>query len=153
MIALQTPFDASQWNVKAECLSACQVKHYSQLVSIDIQYNSSSHKRFPSGITCLLFLLRKLIAARISLMYILKDIALLMGNQYASYTVVEFVTTTSARVALPGLQRLMTNYGIPEEIKMDNGPPFNGREFTEFAEIQGSNIERSRLHDRSERRL
>ena len=29
-------------------------------------------------------------------MYILKDIALVMWNQYASYTVVEFVTTTSA---------------------------------------------------------
>ena len=66
-----------------------------------------------------------------------KEIALVMWDQYARYPVVEFVTTTSARAVLPVLERVMANYGIPEEIKTDKRPPFNGREFTEFAEIHG----------------
>ena len=45
-----------------------------------------------------------------------KYIALVMWDQYARCPVLEFVTTTSARAILPVLERVMTNYGIPEEI-------------------------------------
>ena len=32
---------------------------------------------------------------------------------------------------------VFNTFGIPEEIKMDNGPPLNGSKFSNFAQEQG----------------
>ncbi|PFX25910.1 Uncharacterized protein K02A2.6 [Stylophora pistillata] len=66
-----------------------------------------------------------------------KDMALVFWDQYSRYPVVEFVTSTSAEAVIPQLTRVFTTYGIPEEVKTDNGPPFNGSKFAKYAQEQG----------------
>ena len=51
--------------------------------------------------------------------------------------VVGQVTTTAAEYLLPKLDELISFLGKPEELKTDNGLPFNGRKFQEFAEFYG----------------
>ena len=66
-----------------------------------------------------------------------KDMILVLWDQYAKYPVAEFITTTSAETTICALERIFTTYGTPKEIKTDNGPPFNGAKFSEFAKVQG----------------
>ena len=66
-----------------------------------------------------------------------KDMALVFWDQYARYPVVEFTSSTSADYVIPLFTRVFNTYGIPEEIKSDNGPPFNGSKFANFAQEQG----------------
>ena len=66
-----------------------------------------------------------------------KDIALVFWDQYSRYPVVEFVTSTSAEAVIPQLTLVFTTYGIPEMVKTDNGPPFNGSKFAKYAQKQG----------------
>ena len=63
--------------------------------------------------------------------------ALVFWHQYAWYPVVEFTLSTSADYVIPIFTRVFNTYGIPEEIKTDNGPPFNGSKFANFAREQG----------------
>ena len=63
--------------------------------------------------------------------------ALVFWDQYARYPVVEFTSSTSADYVIPLFTRVFNTYGIPEEIKSDNGPPFNGSKFANFAQEQG----------------
>ena len=35
---------------------------------------------------------------------------------------------------LPNLDRVFAAYGVPQVVKSDNGPPFNGHEFAQFAD-------------------
>ena len=66
-----------------------------------------------------------------------KDMALVFWDQYARYPVVEFTSSTFADYVIPLFTRVFNTYGIPEEIKSDNGPPFNGSKFANFAQEQG----------------
>ena len=70
-----------------------------------------------------------------------KYMALVFWDQHAGYPVVEFTSSTSADYVIPLFTRLFNTYGIPEEIKTDNGPPFNGSKFRN----KGSDTERSPL--------
>ena len=63
--------------------------------------------------------------------------ALVLWDQYSRMPIVEFVSTTSAECVVPKLEKIFTTYGVPEEIKSDNGPPFNGKRFADYAEEQG----------------
>ena len=63
--------------------------------------------------------------------------ALVLWDQYSRTPVVEFVSSTSAECAVPMMEKIFRTYGVPEEIKSDNGPPFNSRKFKEFANEQG----------------
>ena len=63
--------------------------------------------------------------------------ALVLWDQYSRMPIVEFVSTTSTECVVPRLERIFTTYGVPEEIKSDNGPPFNGKRFAGYAEEQG----------------
>ena len=65
-----------------------------------------------------------------------KDTILVLWDQYAKFPVVEFVTTTTAESTIRVLDRVFMTYGIPKVIKTDNGPPFNGTKFSEFARTQ-----------------
>lgn len=50
---------------------------------------------------------------------------------------VELVSTTSAAAVIPRLDKIFSMFGIAEECKSDNGPPFQSREFAEYAKTQG----------------
>ena len=58
-------------------------------------------------------------------------------DDYSRYPVVEFLTSTSASATIAKLDKIFSLFGIPEEIKSDNGPPFQGEEFTEYAKSVG----------------
>ena len=45
--------------------------------------------------------------------------------------------TTSAAAVIPILDKIFSMFGIPEECKSDNGPPFQSRESAEYAKTQG----------------
>ena len=66
-----------------------------------------------------------------------KDMALVLWDQYSRYPVVEFVTSTSAEAVIPQLTRVFTTYRVPEEVKTDNSPSFNGSKFVKYAQEQG----------------
>ena len=55
-------------------------------------------------------------------------------DDYSRYPVVELVNKTSATAVSPRLDKM---FGIPEECKSDNGPPFQSREIAEYAKTQG----------------
>ena len=63
--------------------------------------------------------------------------ALVFWDQYTRTPVVEFVPSTSAEGVIPQFERTFTTFGVPEEVKSDNGPPFNGFKFSEYASKQG----------------
>ena len=66
-----------------------------------------------------------------------KRMALVLWDQYSRTPVVEFVSSTSAECAVPMMEKIFRTYGVTEEIKSDNGPPFNSRKFKEFTNEQG----------------
>ena len=57
----------------------------------------------------------------------------------------EFTPNTSADYVISLLTCVFNTYGIPEEIKTDYEPPFNGSNFANFAQEQGSDTERPSL--------
>ena len=50
---------------------------------------------------------------------------------------VEFVTSTSTRAVIPRLDKTFSSLGIPESVRSDNRPPFNGQEFSDFSKYLG----------------
>ena len=65
-----------------------------------------------------------------------KDMALVFWDQYARYPFVKFTSSTFADYVIPLFTRVFNTYGIPEEIKLGNGTPFNGSKFANFAQEQ-----------------
>ncbi|KAK2552554.1 Uncharacterized protein P5673_026409 [Acropora cervicornis] len=59
------------------------------------------------------------------------DLALVFYCQYARYPVVEFVGSTNEKATIPIFRRVFDTYGVPKEIKSDNGPTFNSHKFEE----------------------
>ena len=53
------------------------------------------------------------------------------------YPVVEFMGSTSEKATIPVFKRVFDTYGVPKEIKSDNGPPFNGHKFEEYSQEEG----------------
>ena len=62
---------------------------------------------------------------------------LILYDEYSRFPVLHYVTTTSARAVIPQLETVFALFGIPKVLKSDNGPPFNGEEFSKFARQQG----------------
>ena len=58
-------------------------------------------------------------------------------DEYSRFPEVEIVRSTSAEAVIPKLHRILCTHGIPDEIKSDNGPPFNGKEIKHYAKRQG----------------
>ena len=54
-------------------------------------------------------------------------------DEYSRFPFVEIVNSTSAHAVIPKLDSILTLRGIPEVIKSDNGPPFNGENFRQYA--------------------
>lgn len=58
-------------------------------------------------------------------------------DDYSRYPVVEILRSTSARSVIPLFDKIFSLFGIPEELKTDNGQPFQSFEFRQFAEQLG----------------
>lgn len=55
----------------------------------------------------------------------------------SGYPIVEICTTTSGRAAIPLIDKVFAEFGIPSIICSDNGPPFQGKEFKAYCEYLG----------------
>ena len=62
---------------------------------------------------------------------------LVVIDEYSRYPEVEIVRSTAAATVIPKFDRIFATHGIPDEVKSDNGPPFNGHEFARFAQEKG----------------
>ena len=58
-------------------------------------------------------------------------------DAYSKYTEVEIVSSTAAKDTIPAVERIFVTHGIPEVLKTDNGPPFQGHAFQSFAKEKG----------------
>ena len=66
-----------------------------------------------------------------------KEYLLLITDDYSRYPVVEIVKSTAATTTIPKLDKVFSEFGVPDVIRSDNGPPFNSKEFAEFADDLG----------------
>ena len=62
---------------------------------------------------------------------------LLVVDVYSRFPFFELVSSTSASAVVLELDQLFSTFGAPRVVKSDNGPPFNGEEFTKFACVLG----------------
>ena len=62
---------------------------------------------------------------------------LVLIDAHSRFTIAEVVRSTSSNAVIPCLDKIFSEYGIPEVLRSDNGPPFNSREFNEFAKHLG----------------
>jgi hypothetical protein len=65
------------------------------------------------------------------------DYLMVCIDEYSRFPEVEIVSSTSARCVLPKLEEIFSRQGIPKTVKTDNGAPFNGQEFSAFADQFG----------------
>ena len=50
---------------------------------------------------------------------------------------VEFVGSTTEKATISIFRRVFDTYGVPDEIKSDNRPPFNSHKFEEYTQEEG----------------
>ena len=62
---------------------------------------------------------------------------LVVIDDYSRCPVVEIISSTSARTIIPRLDRIFSEYGVPDVVRTYNGPPFNSREYKLYAESIG----------------
>lgn len=65
------------------------------------------------------------------------DYLLVISDDYSRYPVVEILRSLTARTVIPKLDKVFSEFGIPEIVKSDNGPPFNSNAFETFANDLG----------------
>ena len=66
---------------------------------------------------------------------------LVVIDRYSRFPEVEIVKSTKASVVIPKLDRIFSVHGIPHILKTDNGPPFNGEEYRNYAKTLGIKLE------------
>lgn len=75
---------------------------------------------------------------------------LVLIDKRTRYPVVETVSSTDFQTNKERLKHIFATYGTPRRIESDNGPPFNSKEFNEFAEQEGFQHHRvTPLHPRA----
>ena len=62
---------------------------------------------------------------------------LVVIDAYSRFPEVEIVNSTSANSTIPKLERIFATHGIPQVLKSDNGPPFQGHDFGKFMQDLG----------------
>ena len=62
---------------------------------------------------------------------------LVLIDDYSRFPAVQLVRSTSSNAFIPCLDKIFAEYGIPEVVRSDNGPPFNSHEFNEFLKHLG----------------
>ena len=58
-------------------------------------------------------------------------------DDHSRYPIARIISSTSAKQVTPLLDEIFSTFGVPKVLKSDNGPPFNGHEFKEYARAQG----------------
>ena len=58
-------------------------------------------------------------------------------DEYSRYPEVDITTSTSAKATIPKLDRIFSAFGIPLELKSDNGPPFDSKAFKNYCKFMG----------------
>lgn len=61
------------------------------------------------------------------------DYLMVLIDEYTRFPIVELIRSTAASTVIPHLDRIFGIFGIPDRLKTDNGPPFQGHEFAAFA--------------------
>ena len=61
------------------------------------------------------------------------DYLMVVIDEYSRFPEVEIVTSISARSIIPKFDAIFARQGIPDVLKSDNEPPFNGEELKNFA--------------------
>jgi len=62
---------------------------------------------------------------------------LVVVDRYSRFPEVEIVHSTRASTVIPKLDKIFSVHGIPDIIISDNGPPFNGDEYTRYLKALG----------------
>ena len=71
------------------------------------------------------------------------ELLLVVIDRYSRYPEVEIVRSTKSSVVIPKLDKIFAVHGIPFELTSDNGPPFNGDEFSRYLKLLGVKFTRS----------
>lgn len=58
-------------------------------------------------------------------------------DEYSRFPIVRIIKSTAARNVIPILSEIFQLFGIPNQMKTDNGPPFQGHEFQEYLRSMG----------------
>ena len=62
---------------------------------------------------------------------------LIITDDYSRYPMVETIKSTSANTVIPKVDKVFSEFGIPDVVKTDNGTPFNSSAFKSFAQTLG----------------
>ena len=65
------------------------------------------------------------------------DYVLVVIDEYSRFADIDFTTSTSAKATIPKLDRIFSSYGIPLQLKSDNGAPFNSEMFSNYCKFMG----------------
>ncbi len=65
---------------------------------------------------------------------------LVVIDRYSRYPEVEIVSSTKAAAVIPKFDKMFATHGIPDTLKTDNGPPFNGEEYRRYMETLGIKV-------------
>lgn len=66
------------------------------------------------------------------------DYTMVVIDKFSRFPEVELLTSTSVKAVIPKLDAIFAREGVPDILKSDNGLPFNGHEFENFANHLGS---------------
>ena len=66
-----------------------------------------------------------------------KGYLLIVIDDYSRCPVVDVVKSTSTSSVIPDLDKVFSEFGIPDVAKTDNGPPFNSLDFQSFSQDLG----------------
>ena len=58
-------------------------------------------------------------------------------DEYSRFPVFKIVNSTAAKSSIPVYDEIFSEFGIPKNVKSDNGAPFNSSEFTQFPKYLG----------------
>ena len=62
---------------------------------------------------------------------------LVVIDDYSRFPEVEITSSTSGQSAIPLIDKIFATHGMPETVRTDGGPPFNGHEFAAYARWAG----------------
>ena len=65
------------------------------------------------------------------------EYVLVLMDDHSRFPIAEVITSTSAKAVIPKLDNVFATFGIPDELKTDNGPPFQSYEFAQLADYLG----------------
>ena len=59
-------------------------------------------------------------------------------DDYSKYPEVEIVTSTNASETTAKMEKIMATHGLIKELRINNGPPFQGQEWVEYRQAKNT---------------